>query len=233
MQPLELLAPVWAYFTEHPNELVRIARAAAARKVGVPLGLVRAFAKHRAGGRLPNDLELEAVPPGIRVRGSLELMGAKLRASAIVFVEEVRLEADRATLTLRFSEVGLTLLNQSTSPLAALIQSGALDLTKLGNLVAVMPRRPAFVVEARGDRVTLDLKRLPALSGELTRRVLELVTPVVTVTGIATDPDHLDIEFGVFQQGFAAAVAAWRSNLEQLASRWDPRASNGARTPPL
>jgi hypothetical protein len=231
MQPLELLSPVWAYFTEHPNELVRIARAAAARKVGVPLGLVRAFAERRVGGRLPRDLEIEAVPPGIRVRGTLELMGAQLRASAIVFVEDVRLEAEHATLTLRFSEVGLTLLNQSSSPLAALIQSGALDLTKLGNLIAVMPRRPAFITEARGDRVTLDLKRLPALSGELARRLFELVTPVVTVTGIATDSEHLDIELGVFQRGFGAALTAWRSNIEQLASRWDPRTSNGARMP--
>ncbi len=49
----------------------------------------------------------------------------------------------------------------SESPVAALLRSGALDLSKPGNLAAYMPKRPAMLVAAKDDRVTLDLMRHP------------------------------------------------------------------------
>jgi hypothetical protein len=151
------------------------------------------------------------VPPGIRVGATLELRGARVRASALVFVDGIRLSSDELRLELRVAEVALVLLNESASPLAALIRSGALDLTKPGNLVAVMPRRPDFLVEAKGDRIVLDLKRHAAFSGRRMETLLSLITPLVTVTGVATDREHLDVELGVLDQGVGAAVASWRS----------------------
>ena len=90
-----------------------------------------------------------------------------------------------------------------------MIQSGALDLAKLGNLVAVMPKRPAYLIEAGGDRVVLDLKRHPALSSARAETLLRLVTPVVTVTGVSTDTDHLDLTLALFENGVRAAVEAF------------------------
>lgn len=213
MRRSEVLAAIGRYLAQHPDELTRIARNAAALKVGVPLAALRWLVTRGKGRRLPTDVVVEAVPPGIRLGATLELMGATLRASSVVFVEGVRLSSDELRFELRFSEAEVSLLDQSSSPLAALIRSGALDLTKLGNLVAVMPRRPAFLVEAKGDRVVVDLKRHPALSSERAELLLRLITPVITVTGVGTAPEHLELELALFERGVRAAIEALRDAL--------------------
>lgn len=213
MRRSEVLAAIGQYLAQHPDELTRIARNAAALKVGVPLAALRWLVARGKGRRLPTDVVVEAVPPGIRLGATLELMGATLRASSVVFVEGVRLSSDELRFELRFSEAEISLLDQSSSPLAALIRSGALDLTKLGNLVAVMPRRPAFLVEAKGDRVVVDLKRHPALSSERAELLLRLITPVITVTGVSTAPEHLELELALFERGVRAAIEALRDAL--------------------
>lgn len=213
MRRSEVLAAIGRYLAQHPDELTRIARNAAALKVGVPLAALRWLVARGKGRRLPTDVVVEAVPPGIRLGATLELMGATLRASSVVFVEGVRLSSDELRFELRFSEAEISLLDQSSSPLAALIRSGALDLTKLGNLVAVMPRRPAFLVEAKGDRVVVDLKRHPALSSERAELLLRLITPVITVTGVGTAPEHLELELALFERGVRAAIEALRDAL--------------------
>lgn len=209
----EVLAAAGNYLVEHPRELLRLVRNAALLRFGVPLAALRWVATRAGGQRAPTDVEIEAVPPGVRVGATLELMGARLRASGIVFVEGVQLGPEELRVELRFADVRLTLLNESDSPIAALIRSGALDLTKLGNLVSVMPRRPKFLVEAKGDRVVLDLKRHPAFAGQRVETIVSLLTPLITVTGVSTDVEHLDVEFGVFQRGVAAALASWRALL--------------------
>jgi hypothetical protein len=209
----QVLRTLGSYLVENPDELVRVVRNAASLKFGVPLAALRWLAAQAGGRHAPTDVEIEAVPPGIRVRATLEIMGARVRAGALIFVDGVQLDATALRLELRFSDVQLVLLEESKSPLAALIQSGALDLTKFGNLVAVMPRRPAFLVEAKGDRVVVDLKRHKAFKGARVETLLRLITPLVTVTGVATDPEHLDVELGLFERGVAAAVASWRSLL--------------------
>ena len=161
MRQSEVLTAAGKYLAQNPEELLRVVRKAVSLELGVPLAALRWFAAR--GRKVPRDIVVEAVPPGIRVGATVEVMGTRLRASSAIFVEGVRLSADELRFELRFDETQLTLLGNSTSPLAALIQSGALDLTKLGNLVAVMPKRPAFLLEAKGDRVVIDLKRHPAL----------------------------------------------------------------------
>jgi hypothetical protein len=208
-----VLTAVGKYLADHPDELARIARNAAALKIGVPLAALRWLAIRGKSRRMPTDVVVEAVPPGVRLGATLELMGAKLRASSLVVIERVRLSAEELRIELRFSEAEVRLLDDSSSPLAALIQSGALDLTKLGNLIAVMPKRPKFLVEARGDRVVLDLKRHPKLSTERAELLLSLITPIVTITEVSTDAEHVDVKFGLFVDGLQAAVDAFRKLL--------------------
>ena len=208
MRQTEVLTAVGKYLAQHPEELVRIARNAAALRVGVPLAALRWLARRGKSRKLPTDVVVEAVPPGIRLGATLEVMGARLRASSLVFVDEIRLSPEELRIELRFSDAELALLGESSSPLAALIRSGALDLTKLGNLMAVMPRRPPYIVEAKGDRIVLDLKRHPALSTERADMLLRLITPIVTVTAVGTDTEHLDVKLAVFEDGVRAAVDA-------------------------
>jgi len=223
----ELLQTLGSYLVQHPEELIRMLRNAALFKFGVPLAAIRWAAAHQKGGAVPRDVTLEAVPPGLRIGMTVEVMDAQLRVSALVFIEQIRLDADELRLELRVSEVRLALLSASDSPLAALIQSGALDLSRIGNLVAVMPRRPAFLIEAKGERIVLDLKRIPVLSGQLVESVLGLVTPLVTIKGVATDLEHLDIEFDVLSGGLASALGAWK----QIALATVARVRGGERGP--
>lgn len=216
MLDAEVLRTVGSYFVEHPEELVRIARNAAALKFGVPLAAVRWLATRAGatGRRAPSDVLIEAVPPGVRVGATLELMGTRLRASALIFVEELSLRTTELRVELRLAEVSLSLLDESDSPLGALIRSGALDLTKVGNLVGVMPRRPSFLVEAKGDRIVLDLKRHPKLTQNgRAERLVGLVTPIVNVRAVESDREHLDIVLKVFPQGLATALATIRAYL--------------------
>jgi hypothetical protein len=213
MRRSQVLTAIGKYLFEHPDELARVLRNARALKVGVPLAALRWLAARGKGRRLPTDVIVEAVPPGVRLGATLQLMGSKLRASSLVFVERVRLSPQELRFELRFEQAEIRLLDESSSPLAALIRSGALDLTKLGNLVAVMPKRPAWLVEAKGDRVVVDLKRLRALSTERADLLLRLVTPVVTVTEIGTAGEHLDLKLALFEAGVRAAIEAFRDAL--------------------
>jgi hypothetical protein len=172
----------------------------------LPLDALRWLVGQARGKRVPKNVEIEAVPPGVRLGATVELMNTPLRASAIIYVEGVGL---------RLAEVTLKVLDDTAeSPVAALIRSGALDLSKPGNLAAFMPKRPAVLVEAVDDRLVLDLKRHPKLAAnERLERALRLLVPVVTVSSIATDGDHLDVALRAFPDGVAEAVGALRGAL--------------------
>jgi hypothetical protein len=223
MLEADLLQKLGSYIFQHPDELLRILRNAALLKFGVPLAAVRwAAARGAAKGSaangkgaagMPRDISLESVPPGLRVGMLVELMGTPLRVSALLFIERIQLGPDELRIELRVNEVQLSLPVASESPLAALIRSGALDLGKIGNLISVMPRRPAFLVEAKGERIVLDLKRHPAFSSERVQKALSLITPLITVKGVATDSDHVDLELDVLRDGVSGVVDAWKKSL--------------------
>jgi len=210
-----MLEAAGAYLKQHPEELVRAAKNLVALRLGVPLDALRWLVGQARGKRVPKDVEIDAVPPGVRFGATLELMSTPIRASAVVFVENVGLSAEELRLELRLAEVKLKVLDDTVeSPVAALIRSGALDLSKPGNLAAFMPKRPAVLVEAVDDRLVLDFKRHPKLaSNERLERALRLLAPVVTVSSIATEDDHLDLALRAFPEGVAEAVGALRSAL--------------------
>jgi len=204
-----------SYLKQHPEELVRAARNLIALRLGLPLDALRWLVGQARGKRVPKNVEIDAVPPGIRLGATLELMSTPIRASSIVYVESVGLSASELRVELRLTEVKLKVLDDTVeSPVAALIRSGALDLSKPGNLAAFMPKRPAVLVEAVDDRLVLDFKRHPKLaSNERLERALRLLAPVVTVSSIATEDDHLDLALRAFPEGVAEAVGALRSAL--------------------
>lgn len=199
------------YLREHPEEVVRAARSAVALRVGLPLDALRWLAS-QAGSKAPKDVQLQAVPPGIRASATIDLMGNEVRASAVVFVEGVRLNTQELRFEVRLAEVALDLLKEAPdSPVATLIKSGALDLRKPGNLAAFMPRRPAFLVEAKDDTIVVDLMKLPQIAGnEKLVRALALLTPVVNIDGIETDWEHLDVVLRAFPGGVDEALQAFR-----------------------
>jgi hypothetical protein len=142
-------------------------------------------------------------------------MGTPLRASAEVYVEHINLDSERFEVDVRLSKVSLKVLDDRVeSPLAALLRSGALDLSKPGNLVAYMPKRPPLLIEARDDRIRFDLLRHPKLASDpRLKKLVNVVAPLVTVSAIETDPQHLEVALRAFPVGVRPAFERVRSAL--------------------
>jgi hypothetical protein len=212
---LPIAEAVVTYLRAHPEELLRVLRNAVALRVGIPMAALRWALGRSRGPRAPKDFEISAVPPGVRVAGSFDVMGTPLRGSADVYVEAVRASGDELRVDIRLMNLKLKVLDDKVeSPLAALLRSGALDLSKPGNLLAFMPKRPAMLVEARDNRLTLELFRHPKLASDLRlRKLISLLGPIVTVRGIEAEDDHLDVALRAFPDGVGAAVDGVRRAL--------------------
>lgn len=200
------------YLRDHPEELLRALRNLLALRFGVPLDALRFFAGRAGGKKVPKDVELEAVPPGLRVAATVELMGTPVRVDAKVFIERVSITPEELRFEIRLADVSLKVSDDAPeSPIAALLRSGALDLSKPGNLAAYMPKRPALLVEAKDDRVVIDLMRHPKIAkNPRALRALGLLAPLLTVAGIESDSEHLDVTLRAFPDGLREAVGGLR-----------------------
>jgi hypothetical protein len=213
--PKVLLCQAGNYLKEHPEEIVRALRGALGLRLGVPIDALRYLARELADGKkAPKDVVIEAAPPGLRLGLTVDAMGTTLRASLVVYTEELDIHLDSIRIGLRIAELTLHVLGESSSPLAGLIKSGALDLSKPGNLVAFMPKRPAALVEAKDDRIALDLMKIPKIAeNPKVSRALRIVTPLLVVEAIRTKDDHLDVHLKATPSGLGAAIAAARTDV--------------------
>ena len=86
------------------------------------------------------------------------------------------------------------------------------DLIKPGNLAAYMPKRPAILIDAKDDRVVIDLMKHPKFSrSENAQRLVRFLAPLITVSGVATGPEHLDVAFRSFPEGVADVLTRVRN----------------------
>lgn len=213
--PKVLLQKAGSYLKEHPEEIMRGLRGILGLRLGVPIDALRYLAREFGGGKkAPKDVVIEAAPPGIRVGATVDAMGTPLRAKATIFIEEVDVSTEKLTVAIRIADLSLDVLGDSSSPIGGLLKSGALDLSKPGNLVAFMPKRPAVLVDAKDDRLTFDLMKVPKIA-ESTRvkTAIEILSPILGVRTIATENDHLDVQLRADLAGVSAAFAAARSHL--------------------
>jgi hypothetical protein len=201
------------FVSRNPSTLFTMARHALGLRVAVPLDALRWFiANTPPGKRAPTDITITARPPAIHLGATLELMGTLVRASAAILVEELRLLPAEMRVTLKLSDVQMHVIGESSSPVAGLIKSGALDLSKPGNLVNFMPKKPDVLIEAKGDRIVLDLMKNPKIRGnDKLHKVLSTLTPVLNVSALGTDGDYLVVGLKANPMGFAQAVNAARA----------------------
>ncbi|HEX4341357.1 MAG TPA: hypothetical protein VH062_35860 [Polyangiaceae bacterium] len=214
MKPLAVAERAVSWIRSHPEDLLGAAVDAAALKLTLPLDAVRFFVSQIKGKSAPTDVDIVAVPPGIRVGATLFAMKTHLRVSATLVVEEMRLGPSELRFSVRLRNVGLAVIGKSDSPVATLVNSGALDLSRPGKLVANLPRRPSFIVEADGDRLVIDLMRDPKLARRL-GRVAALVTPLVTVRAVESKGDALTVQLACFPRGLMSAVGSIKDALER------------------
>jgi hypothetical protein len=211
--PKAILRDAGEYLKRHPEEIWRAVKGAAGLRFGVPIDALRYLAREFGGGKkAPKDVVIDAAPPGVRLQMTVDLMGAPVRAAFVLYVEELDVASQQVRIGLRIAELTLKVLGESTSPVAGLILSGALDLSKPGNLAAFMPKRPAALVDAKDDRIVLDLMKIPSIAeNPRVTRALAVVTPVVGVRAIKTKDDHLDVHLAADLSGVPAAIAAART----------------------
>ena len=212
--PQETVDALRSYLRSHPEEIGRAVRSALGLRFGVPLAALRWLGAQAERAGKVEDFNIDSMPPGLRLSGNVDMMSTPIRASAIVYIERVVFNEEELTLGLRLEEVALKLNGDSETPMAALIKSGALDLTNPGTLVAYMPGRSPILAEANGNRIVLDLMRDPKIGkNPLVRRAVSLLTSFVTLHGVETDPKHVDIEFRALPVGLGGAVRSVRKHV--------------------
>ncbi len=201
------------YLKTHPEEIVLALVNAMQLKFGVPLdGLRWLTGELPMPRKAPKEIQIESVPPALQLGATVDAMGTPLRASAAIRIERVDMASDTILLTLIVSNVKLELLAESDAPIAMLIKSGALDLSKPGNLLKFLPNRPPFILEAEGERIVVDLLKVPALaSNAALRKALAVITPVLGIRAIETDREHLYVALRASPLGVVQAFEALRT----------------------
>ncbi len=208
-----LLNAAASYLRTHPEELTRVLRNALGLRFGVPIAGLRWLAG-RGGDTGPTDVEIDPSPPGLRIGATVQLMGTTVRAATVLYIERIRMTAEELRLEVRLEDTAMKVLGDAESPVAALIKSGALDLTKSGNLAAHLPGLSRLLGESTGNRLVIDLMKHPALGkNRVARRVLGLVSSFVTVQGVQSDEGHVDVLLRAFPRGMGGAARAVRDHL--------------------
>ncbi len=209
------LSAAGGYIRRNPTEISRSLRNLLGLRAGVPVDALRWLMEQAAKGGKIEDPVITEVPPGLRVTANVDLMKTPVRASSIVFIDRVKIDSDQIRLEVRLEEIWMEVIGESHTPVAALLRSGALNLSKPGELAKHMDL-PPVIVEARDNRLVLDLMREPKIGqNPVVRQALSILTPLVTMHGIETDEDHLQIVFRALPQGVSSAANALRTHLFQ------------------
>jgi hypothetical protein len=201
------------FMVKNPTTMLSMARHALGMRIAIPLDTVRWFiANTPPSKKAPQDVTITPRPPAIGLGATIDLMGTTVRAGASIRVEQIEVTDHKFKVTLRLSDVTMKVLGESFTPVAGLIKSGALDLSKPGNLANFMPKKPDVLVSAKDDVIVLDLMKNPKIrQNDKVRRVLETLTPVVNVSGLSTDRDLLVIQIRATPLGFPRALNAARA----------------------
>ena len=198
---------------KNPTTMLSMARHALGMRIAVPLDALRWFiANTPPSKKAPQDVTITPRPPAIGLGATVDLMGTTVRAGASIRIDQIEVTDAAFKVTLRLSDVTMKVLGESFTPVAGLIKSGALDLSKPGNLAKFMPKKPAVLVEAHDDIIVLDLMQNPKFAAnEKVRGVLGTLTPVTQIAGLSTEGDFLIVQLRVSPFGIPRALNAARA----------------------
>jgi hypothetical protein len=201
------------FMVKNPTTMLSMARHALGLRIAVPLDSLRWFiANTPPSKKAPQDVTITPRPPAIGIGATIDLMGTTVRAGASIRIDQIDISDAAAKVTLRLSDVTMKVLGESFTPVAGLIKSGALDLSKPGNLAKFMPKRPAVLVEAHDDIIVIDLMQNPKFAqNDRVRAILGTLTPVTQVAGLSTENDFLIIQLRVSPFGIPRALNAARA----------------------
>ena len=200
------------FIAKNPTTMLSMARHALGMRVAVPLDALRWFiANTPPSKKAPQDVTITPRPPAIGIGATVDLMGTTVRAGASIRVDQFEVGEEKFKVWLRLSDVTMKVLGESATPVAGLIKSGALDLSKPGNLAKFMPKKSPVLVEAHDDVIVLDLMQDPKIAANLrVRGILGTLTPVVQVSGLSTEGDMLIMQLRASPFGLPRALNAAR-----------------------
>ena len=201
------------FMVKNPSTMLSMARHALGMRIAVPLDAVRWFiANTPPSKKAPQDVTISPRPPAVGIGATIDLMGTTVRAGASIRVDRIEVTDTEFRVSLRLSDVTMKVLGESFTPVAGLIKSGALDLSKPGNLAKFMPKRPPVLVEAHDDVIVLDLMQNPKFAeNDRVRALLGTLTPVVNVQGLSTEGDFLILQLRASPFGIPRALNAARA----------------------
>ena len=211
LNPKAVLSAAVGYLRKNPDEVVKAATNATSLKFGVPLASLRWLAGQIQGKKAPKEVEIDSTPPALKFSAVIDAMGTPLRAGASIKIDEVHISAESIRVGIRLRDVKLAVLSDVESPVSMLVRSGALDLSKPGNVVKFLPKKPPAIVEAEDDRIVLDLMKVPKIAAnKALRKALSVIAPVLGVGAIETDDDHLYVKLKATPAGLGEALGALR-----------------------
>lgn len=198
---------------KNPTTMLSMARHALGMRIAVPLDALRWFiANTPPSKKAPQDITISPRPPAVGIGATIDLMGTTVRAGASIRVDRIEVTDTEFRVSLRLSDVTMKVLGESFTPVAGLIKSGALDLSKPGNLAKFMPKKPPVLVEAHDDVIVLDLMQNPKFAeNDRVRALLGTLTPVVNVQGLSTEGDFLILQLRASPFGIPRALNAARA----------------------
>ena len=150
----DLLKAAASYVRENPQEVVKTAVNAAGLRFGVPIAGLAWLAGQVKGKKAPKDIEVGAVPPALRLSATVDAMGTQLRAAASIKIDEVEFSTESIRIGVRVNDIKLKVMDDSETPVAMLVKSGALDLSEPGNILKFIPQKPPMIVEAHEEQIT-------------------------------------------------------------------------------
>lgn len=207
MITLDDLQNGFSYLRSNPHFILRAALNAARLRFGVPMDGVRWLIDKLARKKLPKDLRIEAVPPGLLVSATAEVMGTPIFVSAVISVEDVTLAADSIRTKVRVRE--LVVQPPEGSPVASMVMM--MDLSKPGDLLAFLPMKPPMILSAQGDLFVLELMKLPKLANNpRARSIVAALSEILAVRELQTEDDLLVIGLRAMPKGLLAALAHLR-----------------------
>ncbi len=202
------------YLRSNPSELGRAALGAIGLRFGLPVAALRWMIDELAKVPGVKDILIEAAPPGLRLGGSLKMMDTPVRASAVIYIDDIRLSGEEAYVDIRIDQIEVLPTGTQKTQLSALLLTGALDLSRPGDLLAHFPGIPPLIRHAKGNSFRIDLMRLPQLQNNASiRDAIGLVTSVITLRAVETDARHLDVVFKLLPRGYAEAQRQVQENV--------------------
>lgn len=198
----------FSYLLNNPAFLLRAAMNATRLRFGIPLDALRWLADHLVSGpKAPQDIEISSASPALGVAMTVSLMGTPLRVRLALHVDDIRAQEPELRVEARVRD--LAVQAPPNSPAAQMF--GAMDLSKPGNLMAFMPKRPPALVESRDDRFVFDLMRVPALAkNPLIGRALFALAEVLSIREVSVEDDMLIFSLRATPMGLPLAFARIR-----------------------